>query len=157
VFAQMTGDYKLLKLKAFDELLDTPLAEPRLSALLLGGFGAVALILAALGLYGVMSSAVREQRREIGIRIALGAPPRLIWRTVVDRALRVAGTGALVGLGCALVGTRVLRSQLFGVSPSDPATLVGVSVILLGVALVAAYGPARQATHIDAMSVLRGD
>jgi predicted permease len=139
----------------FDDVLSSPLAQPRLSALLLVAFGLVALLLATVGLYGVMSSIVREQTREIGIRVALGATPRLIRDAVLRRAMVVSAIGGLVGLVVALGGTRFLRSMLFRVSPADPITLVAVSVLLFAVTLAAAYLPARRATKVDAMIALR--
>jgi putative ABC transport system permease protein len=143
--------------RSMDELLGVPLAEPRLTALLLTSFGAVALLLAAVGLFGAMSSAVREQTREIGIRVALGATPAMIRGSVVRRAFVVISTGMAVGLAVALATTRVLGSLLYQVSPADPITLAFVCVVLLVVAGVAAYLPARRATRIDPIVALRAD
>ena len=143
--------------RTMDELLDAPLAQPRMSATLLSTFGLVALLLAAIGLYGVMASMVREQTRELGIRMALGATRQQLRSAVLRRALAVTGAGALIGLGGALVASQFLTKLLFQVSPMDPATLAGVSGILLAVALVAAYLPARRATRIDPVSALRSD
>ena len=133
--------------RSMDELLAGPLAEPRLTALLLTAFGAVALVLAAVGLFGAMSLAVREQTREIGIRVALGATPALIRGSVIRRAFVVVSTGMAVGLAVALASTRVLGSLLFQVSPADPITLAFACAVLLVVAGVAAYLPARRATR----------
>ena len=152
---ELNPTYSIWSLRAFDDVLASPLAQPRLSALLLVAFGLVALALASVGLYGVMSSIVREQTREIGIRVALGATPRLIRDTVLRRALTVSAFGAAAGLVVALAGTRFMRSILFRVGPADPLTLVAVSVVLLGVTLAAAYPPARRATKVDAMTALR--
>jgi ABC-type antimicrobial peptide transport system permease subunit len=143
--------------RSMDELLGVPLAEPRLTALLLTSFGAVALLLAAVGLFGAMSSAVREQTREIGIRVALGATPAMIRGSVVRRAFVVISTGMAVGLAVALATTRVLGSLLYQVSPADPITLAFACVVLLVVAGVAAYLPARRATRIDPIVALRAD
>ncbi len=140
-----------------DELLAGPLAEPRLTALLLTAFGAVALVLAAVGLFGAMSSAVREQTREIGIRVALGATPALIRGSVLRRAFALIGAGIAAGLVVALATTWLLQSLLFQVSPADPMTLLIVCVVLLGVAGVAAYLPARRATRIDPIVALRAE
>jgi ABC-type antimicrobial peptide transport system permease subunit len=140
-----------------DDYLAEPLAQPRLSALLLSGFGLVALMLAALGLYGVMASTVREETREIGVRMALGATPALVRRDVLRRALRVVGIGALIGLAGALVGARLLTSLLFQVSPADPLALLAACALLLTVALLAAYLPARRATKIDPARALRAE
>jgi len=143
--------------RSMDELLSGPLAEPRLTALLLSAFGVVALVLAAVGLFGAMSSAVREQTREIGIRVALGATPALIRGSVLRRAFSLIGAGIAVGLAVALAATRLLQSLLYQVSPADPITLVAVCAVLLGVAGVAAYLPARRATRIDPVTALRAD
>ena len=143
--------------RTIDDLLDTPLAEPRLSALLLSTFGLVALVLAAVGLYGVMATAVREQTREIGIRMALGATPAIVRGSVLRRATIVAGAGAIVGLTITLAATRFLRSLLFHVSPTDPVSLAGASCVLLAVACAAALLPARRATRIDPADALRSE
>ena len=138
-----------------DDYLAEPLAQPRLSAFLLSGFGLVALLLSAIGLYGLMASAVRERTRDIGVRLALGATPERLRRDVLGNALVVAAVGAVVGLGGALVCSRLLAALLFEVSPTDPATLAGVCILLLGVALMAAYLPARRATRVDPIVALR--
>jgi putative ABC transport system permease protein len=142
---------------SIDELLATPLAEPRLGAFLLSGFGLAALLLAAIGLYGVMASAVREQTREIGVRMALGATPVRLRRDVLGRALIVTSIGTVVGVAGALASSRLVSSLLFEVSPPDPVTLVGVSVLLVAVAMGAAYLPARRATRVDPAIALRTD
>ncbi|MEP6495790.1 MAG: ABC transporter permease [bacterium] len=144
-------------LRSMDQMLSGPLARPRLSAILLLAFGAAALVLAAVGLYGVMASGVREQTREIGIRMALGATQAVIRHAVMRRALIVAGAGAASGLVAALLGTRLLRSLLFEISPTDPVALGAACGALLTVAAVAAYLPARRATKIDPALALRAD
>jgi predicted permease len=143
--------------QTMDELLAGPLAEPRMSTLLLSGFGLVALLLAAIGLYGVMASVVREQTRDIGVRMALGATPERIRTGVLTDAVTVIGIGALIGLVGALAATRLLTSLLFEVSPADPIALVGACVVLIGIGLVAAYLPARRATQVDPAQVLRAE
>jgi len=132
-----------------------PLARPRLSAMLFSAFAIVALLLAAIGLYGVVASAVRAQTRVIGIRTALGATPQTLRREVLRQALAVAGTGALAGAIGALVTTRALRSLLFEVSPADPIALLGACGVLIVVALIAADVPARRAAKVDPMVALR--
>jgi ABC-type antimicrobial peptide transport system permease subunit len=140
-----------------DELLGTPLAQPRLSALLMTSFSLVALLLSTIGLYGVISSAVRQQTRDIGVRVALGAMSRDVLRLVLGDALSVLGVGAAVGIGVALVAGRVLSSQLFDVSPIDPASLALATVLLMAVGLGAAYVPAYRASRIDPVEVLRSE
>lgn len=142
---------------SMDDLLAAPLAQPRMSALVMSAFGVAALVLAALGLYGLMASMVGEQTRVIGIRMALGATPERVRRAILVQALVTCGSGALVGIGAALVTSRLLASQLFQVSPTDPVALGGASLILLAVALLSAYLPARRATRIDPAQALRAD
>ena len=138
-------------------LLDAPLARPRMSTLLMSSFGLAALLLAALGLYGLMASVVRERTREIGVRMALGATPERVRRDVLRQALATCGTGALVGIIGSLALSRLLASQLFEVSPTDPTALAGACIILLTVVLIAAYVPARRATRIDPARALRSE
>jgi ABC-type antimicrobial peptide transport system permease subunit len=140
-----------------DEMIAPQLAAPRFDALLLSLFACAALILAAIGLYGVMASAVSQQTREFGVRMALGATPDIVRKMVLGRALVVSGCGVAVGLLGALAGSRVLTSLLFEVSPFDPITLICVSLLLLAVALFAAYLPARRATKIDPGRALRAE
>jgi ABC-type antimicrobial peptide transport system permease subunit len=123
----------------------------------LSTFGLTALLLAAIGLYGVMASAVREQTRELGVRMALGASPERIRRDVLSGALAVGGAGALAGLAVAVVATRFLVTLLYGVSPVDPVTLLSVCGLLVVVTMVASYVPARRATRIDPALALRAD
>jgi ABC-type antimicrobial peptide transport system permease subunit len=120
-----------------------------------GGFAVLALLLAAVGLYGVLSHMVTANRSQIGIRLALGAPRALIFRMVAGRALKLAGIGVAAGaLSC--VGLRhVLAAALYGIGPNDAATLAGAIVVLLAAALAAAWIPARRATRVDAMAALR--
>jgi putative ABC transport system permease protein len=142
--------------RTMNELLAEPLAQPRLSALLMSSAGLVALLLAAIGLFGVMVSLVHDQTREFGIRIALGATPGRVRRQVLAQASVVVGTGLIVGLVAALISSRLMASLLFQISPTDPAALLGASVLLFAVAGVAAYLPARRATAIDPAEALRG-
>lgn len=130
-------------------------ADPIGKRLRLPGFGLVALPLGGIGLYGVMASTVRERTHEMGVRMALGATPERLRREVLGSALVVAAVSAAVGLGGALVGSRLLAALLFEVSPTDPATLGGVCILLPAVALMAAYVPARQATRVDPVQALR--
>jgi ABC-type antimicrobial peptide transport system permease subunit len=118
-------------------------------------FALVALTLASVGLYGVMSYLVAQRTRELGIRIALGGPPGAVRRVVVRESLLIAVTGLVVGLAVSLALSRVLRGLLFGVPSTDVVTYAGVSTLLLVVALIASYGPARRATRIDPVVALR--
>ena len=140
-----------------DGLIDAQLALPRLSTLLLVTFGAAALLLAAVGLYGTMASTVRERTHELGIRAALGATPGRLRADVLRQAALIAGIGGLAGIVGAFVGSQFLKSQLYEVTPTDPLALVGSSLLLMGVALAAAYLPAWRATRVDPAGALRGE
>lgn len=142
---------------AMEDLMAEPLARPRLSAFLLATFAATALVLAALGVYGVLAYAVSRRGRELGIRLAVGADPRALHLLVLHRGMAVATAGAAAGLAVVLAGGRMLRSLLFDVRPTDPLTLAAVSVLLLAVALGASYLPARKATGVDPVRALKGD
>ncbi|HXB27777.1 MAG TPA: FtsX-like permease family protein [Gemmatimonadaceae bacterium] len=147
----------LWRVRTMNDHLAGPLAQPRLSTALLSAFGLVALFLAAIGLYGIMASAVREQIRDIGVRMALGATPARVRVDVLRGAMLVALGGAAVGTLGALAASRLLRSLLFEVSPTDPIALLGACAVLLGVAVIAAYVPAYQASCVDPARVLQGE
>lgn len=143
--------------RTMDEILDQPLAQPRVDTLLMAGFSVVALLLAAIGLFGVMASIVRDQTRELGIRIALGATPERVRRDVLARAAAIAATGLLTGFVVAYLSAKLVTSLLFQVKPYDPLALGAACVVLCIVAAVAAYIPARRATTIDPVRALRSD
>jgi len=131
------------------------LAPQRFNAALVGLFAALALLLASVGIYGVVSWTVNERRREIGIRLALGASPRAVLRQFTARALRLTLLGLLLGLPAALGAGRALAGLLFGVEPADPATLLAVAALVALVGLAAAFGPARRAAAVDPVVSLR--
>jgi putative ABC transport system permease protein len=120
-----------------------------------GAFAAIALVLAAVGVYGVISYAVSQRTQEIGVRVALGAQRGDVLRLIVGHGLLLGGVGIGIGLGAALGVTRFLRTMLFGVSPFDPVSFVGVSVMLAGIAVLASYIPARRAAKVDPVEALR--
>ena len=132
-------------------------ARPRFTLVLLGAFSMIALILAAVGVYGVMSYTVSRRTHEIGVRLALGAAPMSVVKMVVREGMRVALAGAAFGAAGALLLTRSMSSFLYGVKPSDPLTFIGVSLVLAGAALFATYLPARHAARTDPLRALRGD
>lgn len=139
------------------EHMELPLAPARIAAATLGAFGALALLLAAIGIFGVMSNAVSQRTREIGIRIALGADAQEIVKLIVGQGLLLVGIGIAIGLGVAALGTRLLARLLYGVSALDPVTFVGVTALLAATAFLACYLPARRATKVDPMVALRRD
>ena len=136
-------------------MLDETVAPRRFSTILLGAFALLALILAAVGIYGVMSYVVSLRINEIGIRMALGAQPRDIWRLIVGSGARLALAGIAIGLAGALALTRLLSSLLFEVRATDPVTFAAVALLLAAVALLACYVPARRAMRADPMFALR--
>ena len=145
----------LTNLNTIGELIDQGLWAPRMGAVLLTGFGGVALLLAVVGVYGVLSYSVNQQAREIGIRMAMGAQSGRILRLVVGQGMRLAIAGLVIGTLIALAATRVLSSLLFGVSAHDPLIFGGVSLILATAAILACYIPARRATKVDPTIALR--
>ena len=150
-------DVRIWRAQPMSEIVAAQNARAMLAALLLAAFGAAALVLAAIGLYGVMAATVRERTRELGVRMALGATPEQLRREVLGRALRVTVVGAAIGLVGAVAASRFLRALLFEVSPTDPVALAGACALLVTVALLAAYLPARRATKIDPALALRAD
>jgi putative ABC transport system permease protein len=142
-------------IQSMNELLSGSLAEQRFDMLLLGLFAALALILAAVGIYGLMAYAVSQRTHEIGIRIALGAQSRAVLRMVMGEGAKLAFVGIAIGIAGALALTRVMTSLLFEVKPTDPATFAGLAILLVMVALTACYIPARRAMRVDPMVALR--
>jgi ABC-type antimicrobial peptide transport system permease subunit len=155
--AGLDQGYSVDQAYAISELLDMALARPRFLAAVLSALAACAVLLAAVGLFGVLAAVVRQRAHEIGVRMALGATPAAVRALVLQQAVLLACAGLAIGLTVALLSTRVLRSQLFDVSPTDPLTLVLTAVGLLVIAGLAAYLPARRATRIDPIGVLRAD
>jgi putative ABC transport system permease protein len=145
----------VVNVRSMEENISTNVSQPRFRAWLIGIFAMLALVLAAVGVYGVMSYAVTQRTTEIGIRVTMGAQPRDVFRIIVGEGLRLALIGVAVGLVTALALTRLLRTFLFGVSAYDPVTFIGVSVVLTAVAAAACYFPARRATQVDPLVALR--
>jgi putative ABC transport system permease protein len=140
-----------------DALRSRSMWQSRVFGAMFAVFGVVALVLAAIGLYGVISYGVAQRMHELGVRMALGAQSNDVLNLIVSQGSRLALSGVLVGLPLAFAVTRALRSQLYGVSVTDPLSYVGISVLLAGIALVASYIPARRAARADPMVALRGE
>jgi len=142
-------------ISSMDQIIARSVADRRFSLELLGVFAAVALLLAAIGIYGVMSYSFSQRTHEVGIRLALGAQRLDIVRLALGEGLRIVVIGLATGLVGAAVLTRFFRSMLFNVTPTDPTTLLSVSALLAGVALCACYIPAKRATRVDPLVALR--
>ncbi|HZB25270.1 MAG TPA: ABC transporter permease, partial [Vicinamibacterales bacterium] len=140
-----------------NEAVAASVAQPRFRMLLLGLFAMAATLIATCGIYGLMAYAVTQRRREIGVRMALGADRRDVLRLVLTRALRIVAAGVIVGLAGAAAVTRVLQTFLFGVTPTDPIAFTTVTLLLMAVGLMAAWLPARRATRIDPCAALRAE
>lgn len=153
--AALDKDLTLQSVKTMSQQIESTLWQQRTAAGLIGIFGLLAVALAALGIYGVVAYSVAQRTREIGIRMALGAGSRDVFRMIVRQGLRLALIGVAVGLAAALALTRLMSSLLYGVSATDPATFAIASVALVGVALAACLVPARRATKVDPMIALR--
>ena len=152
---EIDKDQPVSNIRTMDEVLSDSVARQRFSMLLLGIFASVALILAAVGIYGVMSYSIAQRTREIGIRMALGAQQIDVLKLAVGQGLKLVLVGLVVGLGVAFALSRVMSSLLFGVSPTDPMTFIVISIVLISVALLASYIPARRATKVDPLAALR--
>jgi predicted permease len=155
VVSQVNTNLPLFDVKTESEQIDRLLFQERLVARLSGFFGLLALVLACVGLYGLLSYEVSRRTREIGIRIALGAHPESVLKLVLRQGLALAIVGAVIGIGAALGATRYLTSMLYDVRAHDPLTMIGVAVLLILVGLAACYIPARRAMRVDPMVALR--
>ena len=155
--AEMDPDVPISGLGTMESYVSGAMAPTRFLLALIGTFAAVALVLASLGLYGVISYSVRQRTREIGVRMAFGATESTVVRLVLHQGMLLALAGIVLGLAASLALTRVAGSIVVGVSATDPVTFAGVSTLLLGVALLAAYVPARRATLVDPVEALRDE
>ena len=155
--AALDGTIPLTSVRVFDEYISRSLARPRFNTLLLSIFAGTALLLTAIGIYGVMAYSVAQRTSEIGIRIALGAGKSSIFRLVVGQAMTLVGISLIVGLAGAFAATRLLNSLLFGVGASDPLTFAAIVLLVSAVAFVAAWLPARRATRVDPIIALRAE
>ena len=148
-------DQAIIDIRSVDQIRDLSMGPQRVQSVLLGVFGSLALVLAGIGIYGVISYSVAQRTREIGIRAALGATRANLLRLVLDRGVLLTLVGLAIGLAGALGVTRLMASLLYGVGARDPLTMVSVAAILAGVALLASYVPARRATRVDPIVALR--
>jgi predicted permease len=152
---QVDKNLPMADIHSMNEIVAQSVAQPRLEAILLGVFGGLAMLLAAVGIYGVMSYTVTQRTNEIGIRMALGASRAAVLQMIISQGVRLAAIGLAIGIVLAFGVTRVMTKVLFGVSPTDPAVFAGILVLLGLVALLACYIPARRATKVDPMIALR--
>jgi putative ABC transport system permease protein len=152
---ELDADLALANIRAMDDWVSNSAAQPRLNAILLGTFSAIALLIASIGIYGVLAYSVNQRTREIGVRMALGAQPGDVLRLVVGEGMRVAAVGLCVGLIGGVVLGRAVSSLLYGVGVRDPRTFISVGTLLLMVALAACAIPARRAARVDPMVALR--
>jgi predicted permease len=154
---EVADDLPIFNFRTMDDRFASSISTERLTLLLLGVFAALALVLAGVGLYGVLSYTAGQRTREIGIRMALGATPSSIVDLIVTQGLRLAGLGLLLGLGAALGLARSLRSLLYEVSPFDPVSFAGVALTLVAIGALACWLPARRATSVNPMEALRAE
>jgi putative ABC transport system permease protein len=143
------------EMKPMSDYVDQARAPTRFALVLVGVFAGIAVVLCGVGLYGVLATVVRQRTAEIGVRMALGAPSRDIFRLVIGQGLRLSAIGIVVGLAAAFALTRAMRSMLVGVEPTDPATFVAISVLFVAIATAACWIPARRASRVDPTVALR--
>jgi putative ABC transport system permease protein len=153
--SEIDPNQPLVKVRTMEDNIASTVAQPRFRTWLIGIFAALAVMLAAVGIYSVMSYSVTQRTNEIGIRVTLGAQPSDVFRTVVGEGLRFALIGIGIGIAAGLLLTRLLQSFLYGISASDPPTFIGITILLLAVALAASFFPARRATRVDPIIALR--
>jgi predicted permease len=155
VVQRQDRDLPIIRVRTQQEQIDATLQQERMFAALTTGFGVLALALACVGIYGIMAYAVANRTNEIGIRLALGAQPGQVRGMILRESGWLASAGVVVGVGAALALTRLVKSMLYGVQPSDPATMTAGALLLLGVALAASWIPARRASAVQPMDALR--
>src|SRR4029453_17297487 len=153
----MDATLPLYDIKTLTEHMNIPLFPARMAASFFGSFGVLALVLAAIGIYGVMSYVVAGRTREIGLRMALGAQSADVLRLILREGMLLAAIGTIIGLTIGLGGTRLLKTLLYGVSAVDPMTFAGVTLLLGSVTLLACWLPAHRATRVDPMIALRAE
>src|SRR5258705_4293622 len=157
VVFQVDSEQPVAAVRTMNDIIDLEVVDRRQQSVLLSIFGASGLLLAAIGLYGLLSHLVVQQRQEIGIRIALGATPNQVKRAILSRGLAPAAVGLAAGLLIAWLGMETMRTLLFNVQPNDPTTFAAVAALLLTVSFIASWIPAARATHVDPMTALRAE
>jgi predicted permease len=155
IIASVDPEQPVAAVRTMDEILDRAVQDRSQQMSLLGAFAGLALLLASIGLYGVLSYAVTQRSREIGLRMALGASARTVVGMIVGRGLMLTGLGLVIGLALAAAASRAMRTMLYGVDAIDPATFAGVSVLLCATAVLACWVPAWRASRVDPIVVLR--
>jgi putative ABC transport system permease protein len=145
----------IFNVKTLERVVSDSIAQPRFNMVLLGIFAGLALILASVGIYGVMSYSVTQRTQELGVRIALGAQRRDIFSLVLKQGIILALIGVGIGLAAAIGLSKVVASVLYGISATDPVTFISVAVIMIAVAVVACFFPARKATKVDPLTAMR--
>jgi putative ABC transport system permease protein len=153
--ARLDPDQPISDVRTMDERIGRSLESRRFSTILLALFSALALALAAIGIYGIIAYAVTQRTHEIGVRLALGAQRRDVLRMIVGQGMAMTAAGTAVGMVSALLAARLMSSLLFGVSAADPVTFTAIPILLAAVAFVACYVPARRATRVDPLVALR--
>jgi putative ABC transport system permease protein len=157
IVKQLDPDLPIGEVRTIEEIIDRSTGEPRFRSYLIAGFAFLALLLAAVGVYGLISFTVTQRVPEIGVRLALGASPGQVFTQVVGQGLRLAAIGVALGLVAAAAATRLVQGLLFNTSATDPTVYAVLSALLLAMAALACYVPARRAMRVDPMTALRSE
>jgi putative ABC transport system permease protein len=157
IVAELDPDLPIGEVHTIEEIIDNSTGEPRFRSYLIAGFALLALLLAAVGVYGLISFTVTQRVPEIGVRLALGASPRQVFRQVIGQGVKLAVAGVAAGLAAAAAATTLVRGLLFNTSTTDPVVYISLSVVLLAIAALACYVPARRAMRVDPMTALRSE
>jgi putative ABC transport system permease protein len=157
IVAELDPDLPIGDVETIQQKIETSTGEPRFRSYLIAGFALLALLLAAVGVYGLISFTVTQRVPEIGVRLALGASPSQVFRQVIGQGVKLAVIGVIAGLGAAAAATTLVRGLLFNTSATDPVVYVSLSLLLLAIAAIACYVPARRAMRVDPMTALRSE
>jgi putative ABC transport system permease protein len=157
ILREVNPNVPITRINSADAVVARSMTEPRLYTFLLGAFALLAVALAAIGLYGLVSYSVSQRTHELGVRVALGASRSEVVRLVLAQGVTLAAVGSAIGLAAGLATTRALVGLIKGIQPNDPVTLLAVTGVLLGIAVLASYVPARRAARVDPIVALRAD